>query len=186
MFCPFEGEVWGIMSVLGTPGLCDKHYDKVFAFDSIDDNSYSSEKLKEYLVVAQERNIPVVGTRKYATERYPLVQMFEEFGVPWFRPTISYMLALAIYKKYDLIKIYGIDQDKEDRYILSRPFVDFWLGVAVGRKQRYTIANKSFPQYPPDTMQKIIDRASSPKMGKKIVQSDGLTGSEDIFSVSNL
>jgi len=189
VYCPFMGEVWGISSVLGVPEMRDKHYDKVFAFDTLDkSNSYASEKLGEYLTVAKERGIPIVSTRKYATERYPLVQVFQELGTTFFRPTISYMIALAIYMKYDMLHIYGIDQNKEERYIRSRPFVDFWLGIALGRGVQYTIANKDFPSCTPTSMQQIVDKVKHPKIaGEQITQSsDGLTGSGDIVNIHNL
>ena len=159
LYCPFEGEIWGVGSVLSTPGLCDKHFDKIFAFDSMTkfENTQVADDLIQYLSIAHERNIPVVSTQGYATERYPLLEIFREFEVAWIRPTISYMMALAIYKGYEPIHIYGVDQDKEPRYIESRPFVDFWLGVMVGRKIKYNIANKNFPQYMPERMRSIAN-----------------------------
>jgi len=163
IYCPFEGEIWGISSVLDEPILCDKHYDKIFAFDNLNKhiNSYAVEKLKEFIAIANERNIPIVSTQGYATERYPLLQIFDEFKVVWIRSTISYMLPLAIYMDYDEIHIYGIDQDIEDKYIKSRPFVDFWLGVMVGRGVHYTIANKNFPQYMPSQMEMVLAKAKN-------------------------
>jgi len=166
MLCPFEGEVWGVSSVLGDPNMRDRHYDKVFAFDNLSKhkNSFCVEKLNEYIAIATEKNIPIVSTQGYATERYPLLKMFDEFKVLWFRSTISYMLALSIYQGYEIVHIYGIDQDKEQRYIQSRPFVDFWLGVMVGRGVHFTIANKNFPQYMPSEMEMILKKTKSSEL----------------------
>ena len=72
--CPFEGEVWGTATCLGTEGMGDKRFDKVFAFD---DEHYF---LMKCLDIAKERAIPVVSTKRYATEKYPLVDIYNDFG----------------------------------------------------------------------------------------------------------
>lgn len=164
IYCPFEGDIWIVHSVLTLPGMDERHIDKMFAFDDIScQKTHSGKALKDLIDIATERKIPIVSTRGYATERYPLLKILDEFGVSWFRLTVSYMLALAIYEKYDMVHIYGIDQDKEDRYIRTRPFVDFWLGVMVGRGIKYTIASMNFARPLPSRMMNTIDKALTPE-----------------------
>lgn len=162
--CPFEGEIWAAASVLTDPRMSNRHYDKVFAFDYVSE----VKELEGMLVVARERSIPIVSIREYATEKYPLLEVFNEFKSTFLRNTISYMLALAIYRGYKDIRIYGVDQEDEIRYQLTRPYVVFWLGVAIGRGVKYTIANRSFPSYADAGFQGVLDKIFLPKVSKEV------------------
>ena len=136
--CPFATEeLWGTATCLATEGLKDKNYTKVFAFDGV--NEILTEALKE----AKERNIPVVSTLSYATELYPLVPIVRHFQVSYFKTSISYMLAYAIYQGYKSIRIDGIDQGPGWLYQQGKPYITFWLGVATGRGIEYRMGRDS-------------------------------------------
>lgn len=137
--CPFEGEVWGTATCLVTPGMEDKRYDKVFAFDTV------NYELANALEVAKERHIPVVSGKDYATELYPLREIWNEFQTGYLRNSISYMLALAILRKYKKLNLYGVDQ--EGLYEEGRAYVTFWLGMAFGRGIDFASSNFSLPHY---------------------------------------
>ena len=132
--CPFcTEELWGAASCLITEGLKDKNYTKVFAFDDMDTPARIDE-LGRCMEIANSRNIPIVSTRAYATEIFPLVEIAREFWSSYFMPTASYMMAYALYLKYGRLHIYGLDQGPRWIYQSGKPHIVHWLGVALGRK----------------------------------------------------
>lgn len=135
--CPFvTEELWGASTCLLEPVLADKRYTKVFAFDN---DPITMESIK----VAKERNIAIVSKLDYATERYPVWEVVREFTSSYLKPTISYMLAYALYSKYTHLHIYGIDQGPQWYVQQGKPYVMFWLGVATGRGVKYRIGRGS-------------------------------------------
>ena len=146
MACPFTGDIWAVATCLITDGLKDKPFTKVFAMDPEE-----TPDIAKSIKIAQERNIPIVSVRDYATEPYPTQEIVNEFETGYCRNTVSFMLALAIYlidvrKEYNDFAVYGVDQDTNN-YIKLKPLVTFWLGVATGRGIYYTIPNPEMPQY---------------------------------------
>lgn len=129
-------ELWGTESCLITDGLKDKKYTKVFSFD---DNDIA----KQCALIAKERHIPFVSSHEYATEPFPMIEIAREFGSSYFMPTISFMIAYALYLKYDCLSIFGIDQGLRWDYQAGKPHVTFWLGVATGRKVNLRIGRGS-------------------------------------------
>ncbi len=132
--CPFTGEIWAVATVLTTEEMKDRHYDKVFAFDRDED-----PLIAEPIAIAKERGIPLVSTLSFATEPYPIWGVINKLGTQYFQPSVSYMIALAIYKGYTTINLYGVDQTNDNGRGL--PFVAFWIGMALGRG--ITIQNAS-------------------------------------------
>lgn len=125
--CPFDAEVWAVVRVLTLDGLKDRQYSKVFAFDS-----RTIPALKKPIDIALEKHIPLVSTKPYATEKLPIDDMIKKFGATFFKNTISYMIAYAIYLGYEKIRLYGVDQAPEWDYIANKPYVLYWMGVADG------------------------------------------------------
>lgn len=135
--CPFDTECWAISSVLEMTGISNYHQiHKVFAFDVYRTAKNSIRTAKKY-------HIPVVSDRSYATEKYPMRDIVKEFGKSYFQPTASYMIAYAIFKGYQKIKLYGIDQGPQADHLLNKPFVMFWLGVATGRGVEWQLSKSS-------------------------------------------
>lgn len=60
-----------------------------------------------------------------------------------FSSTIAYSIALAIYKGYEQIMLYGVEMDSNTEYMYQRSDVYFWIGVAVGRGIDVIINEKS-------------------------------------------
>ena len=134
--CTYDAEVWCASSVLLMPEIKLECISKAFAFDV-----WSIPELRESVEKARAYSIPVISTEEYASEPYPLQQIKEEFNSSYFRPTVSYMLALAIYRGYEKLKLYGIDQGPEWIYLAGKPYVTFWLGVATGRGIEYELSS---------------------------------------------
>lgn len=139
--CPYDTEVWVVSSVLGTPDARFDCISKAFAFDDFKVD-------KEYIHIAKKHNIPLVSTRSYFTEPYPTEGIRQAFKINYFRNSISYMIAMAIYQGYEKLRLYGVDQGPEWDYITTRPYVMFWLGVAVGRGVRFELTENSLLMEP--------------------------------------
>lgn len=139
--CPFDSEVWATLTVLGHKGWEDKPYSKAFCFDC------QSKRPDEQagLVVARARGIPIVGYQRRViwTERYPIYEVKKRFGLGGFWNDMSYMIALALYKGYKSLLLYGVDQGPEVLYQGGRPFTTFWLGVATGMGVRWELSPNS-------------------------------------------
>lgn len=79
-----------------------------------------------------------------ASVRYPLdevcAELLGEFRQSvdlarrrYFTSSIAYAIALAIFKNYRRIRIYGVEMASNTEYTYQREGVLFWLGVALGR-----------------------------------------------------
>ena len=134
--CPFDAELWATSSVFSLLGIDYKKIHKVFAFDEY-------ESVKKDIEIAKENLIPFVSAKDYATEKYPLEEITREFGICYFRNTITYMLAYAIYKGYEKLRLYGIDQGPQWDYVTNKPYVFYWLGVATGKGIKVELAKTS-------------------------------------------
>ena len=97
------------------------------------------------LVVAQKRGLPVLSSRQFpcVTELYPLKEVTDRFNSIFFLNDMSYMIALALYKGYKDLLLWGVDQGPEPEYILSRKYVTYWLGVATGMGVKWELAPDS-------------------------------------------
>ncbi len=151
--CPFVGEIWACGTVLVTDGMKDKRYDKVFAMDIMHP---AHTGLASSYEVAKERNIPFISIYDYATEKYPLEDIFNDFHTQYLMNTVSYMLALAIHQGRNPLSLYGVDQE-DGMYSDGKPVVAFWLGVATGRGIKYDIANESMPGFAPCYIQSDVE-----------------------------
>lgn len=85
-----------------------------------------------------ELNIPLISVREYPqipqSVRYPIEEIVEEFGHPYFTNTISYMLAYAIWQGFKDIYIYGAKMEVREELLRDKSNIEFWAGVARGRK----------------------------------------------------
>lgn len=118
--CPFDAEVWGINDVYKMPEVKGKRIDKLFSFDDWS-KSYTDK---------QKKVATLVSWRNYATENYPLEEIIKHFNTEYFNNTAAYMIALAIYLKYDKIRLYGIDHPIGSPWFEDRTGVEYWLGRA--------------------------------------------------------
>jgi hypothetical protein len=95
---------------------------------------------KEIPVYMQERYPDVPMSQKYPLEEIKFT-LLRNFAVVTggkrrknvFSSTISYALALGIYKGYSKIETYGIELGTETEFFHQRENFTFWCGVAVGR-----------------------------------------------------
>jgi hypothetical protein len=79
-------------------------------------------------MVIMQRKEPEIPT----SEVYPVERVAESVGEE-FSSTIAYMLALAIYAKYEEIYVYGVNLMHETEYASQRPAFKYYLGIAKER-----------------------------------------------------
>lgn len=64
---------------------------------------------------------------------YPLQEIIKEFDSDYFASGPDFAVALAIYKGFTEIHIYGILMVLTEEYAYQKPSFEHWLGVAKGR-----------------------------------------------------
>lgn len=99
--------------------------------------------MQEAIDKAKSCHIPVISVHSYADEHIPIQEIIEMFGSDYLKNTVSYMIAYALFKGYDKLRLYGIDQGPEWTYIATKPYVTHWLGIALGRGIKYELAPSS-------------------------------------------
>ncbi len=88
-------------------------------------------------------NTPMYSVQKWedipTSIAYPIDNVTKFFGVDYFADSCCYMLALAIYQGFSHIKMYGWTYAWGSVYVVQRPCVEYWLGVAMGRGVKVSI-----------------------------------------------
>ena len=130
MFCPFDAEVWGVNEICQMVNYPEK-ITKLFAFD----NTPMIDGMKA-------TGIPIVSTCSFADEPYPIDEIIAKYGVDYFSNSITYMIALAAYRGYEKLRLYGVDMAPEE-YKHEMGSVEFWLGVCVGQGMKVEISKGS-------------------------------------------
>lgn len=90
----------------------------------------------------QTTSVPVYMMEHYedvpSSVKYPLDDIIADvFGnnqqIPYFTSSIAYAIALAVYRGYKRIEIYGVEMETQTEYEHQRIGVAYWIGVAIGR-----------------------------------------------------
>jgi len=66
------------------------------------------------------------------SERFPLDEVIERFKIRYFTSSLSYALALAAWKGYRRVEIYGVEMETNTEYQYQRDGVTLWIGVLLG------------------------------------------------------
>jgi len=127
-----DGEIWAI-NTTGTYMRCDR----VFHLDSIAKykDNWGPAKYNQFATL----NVPVYTsepTPEIPTSiEYPLHQVVQELGLPYFNTTVAYAVGLAIYEKFDEIALFGCDFTYANHHIAEsgRACVEFWLRYAIDK-----------------------------------------------------
>ena len=66
---------------------------------------------------------------------YPLSQIMAEFNCLYFTCTFAYQIALAIYEKFEVIGIFGVNlpYGSPRERLVETPCTEYWLGIAAGK-----------------------------------------------------
>ena len=130
--CRYDGEIWGVNKVY----TMAKRLDKLFITDS---RYYPDGKPSWNFDELNKLDIPIVSLHLFKEIKklvhYPyhrIVERFNGMGSEFFTNSICYMIAYALYKNYEKIKMYGIDMATSMEYILERGGIEYWVGRAEG------------------------------------------------------
>ena len=89
-----------------------------------------------YLDWFRSATIPVYMQEHFedipASIKYPLETMVEHFGRQYFKSTLDYMMALALYEGFEEIHLYGVNMADNIEYAHQRPSMEYWIGRAEG------------------------------------------------------
>lgn len=77
---------------------------------------------------AKQDNVPYIDLNNY-----PIDTIIKFFNTDYFSNTVDYAIALAIYKGYTEIGLYGINMLRGSEYAYQKAGVEFWIGQAMGR-----------------------------------------------------
>jgi hypothetical protein len=113
------------------------------------DGQLHGQPADEHVKFMQNADIPIYNCEVFPdiprSIRFPLEEMVKEFGMQrtgfanpewrdgYFTNTISYMIALGIYEKFEVIEIYGVDMAVGTEYNEQRPSCEYYIGIAKGR-----------------------------------------------------
>jgi hypothetical protein len=113
--------------------------DKWFEIHSPDS---PSKNTKEHRAFLQNCQIPLYmwdHSEEFPNSvKFPKDELLDFFGKPYGEPfryftnSISWMIAFAIYERYDEIHVYGVDMAADSEYGFQRPSCEYFLGVAAG------------------------------------------------------
>lgn len=138
-----EYEIWGMNNLYGfiprwtrwfeihPIGFDGQHYTRRGNLD------FRGLSVDKYLKVIGEMKTPVYLQKLYPEIMpngilYPLEQVLERFPRKYFTNSVSYMIALGIMEKFDVIDIYGVDMAVDTEYFWQRPSCEYFIGIAEG------------------------------------------------------
>ena len=139
-----EVEVWGLNALHGSPWF--KTEDVSTWFEIHPKFSFTKEhKHNHWEWLQQEHPFPIYMHMVYddvpSSKKYPLQEIQKELVnvergettiKSIFSSTFNYQLALALYKGYERIEIYGISMTGEEDYAYQREAMAYWIGKADG------------------------------------------------------
>ncbi len=177
--CPYDAEVWAMNQTYKIAKRIDKLFitDPRLNFESKDNHNFE-ELNKLGIPIVSLHILPEIKNFVH----FPYDEIVEEFHSEFFTNTVCYMVAYAIYEKYDKIRLYGIDMATGMEYVLERGGVEFWLGVAVGRGIKIENTKGSMLCKPPKGIpygkpyfvnMREVDPENLCKMNKEILEAYG-------------
>lgn len=97
----------------------------------------------QHIQRVNELGVPYLTLKHYdfipTSQKYPVEEICNHFGIDYFTGGVDYMLAYAIWKGVEQIDIYGVHTTYDDEYQYQKPSLEFWIGVAVGRGIKITV-----------------------------------------------
>jgi len=137
--CPYDAEVWGVNRGFRKCRKMDKLFMSDTRLDPYGDIQFDIENLKNV-------DFPIISLHQIKgikTRRYPYKKIVEKFGTEFFSCTICYMIAYALYKGYNHIRMYGVDMITSKEYEREKGGVEYWVGIAKGMGCKVEISRGS-------------------------------------------
>jgi hypothetical protein len=137
--CPYDAEVWGVNRGFRKCRRMDKLFMSDTRLDPYGDIQFDIHNLKDV-------DFPIISLHQIKgikTRRYPYKAIVKRFGTEFFSCTICYMIAYALYKGYNYIRMYGVDMITTKEYEREKGGVEFWVGMARGMGCKVEISRGS-------------------------------------------
>ncbi len=100
-----------------------------------------------YLDWFKKATIPIYMQEKFEdipfSIKYPKWEIEEFFNRIYFKSTVDFMIALAIYEGFKEIHVYGVDMAVGEEYSSQKPSCEYWLGRAEGMGIKIFLPNDS-------------------------------------------
>jgi len=151
-------EIWGINQLyLQMPGLPEKST-RWFQIHHRESYDHAVRDHKHHDWLAAQTMFPIYMQKREPdipmSIPYPEKEMVEYFGDYWTN-SISWMIALAIYERFEKLHLYGVDMATDEEYREQRPSCEWLIGWAqcqMGKENIYIPAKsdllKSVWRYP--------------------------------------
>ena len=129
---PAHSESWGITQL-----ILRRPVDLVIDMNVYEDNRWGNA---DRLGAIQSRELAHINQVPYIDlVSYPIDEVIRYFGTDYFTNTVDYAIALAIYRKFTGIGLYGVNMSNATEYAYQKPGVEFWIGQAMGRGIKVTV-----------------------------------------------
>ena len=122
--CDYHCEVFGVNTTYNVA----KRLDKLFIVDKVTDAEFDFKALAQVKCIVS--SIPYPDHPEWNIEVYPLKEILNHFKTTFFSNAICYMIAYALYHKYERIYFYGIDMMTSTSYLFEKGGVEYWMGIA--------------------------------------------------------
>jgi hypothetical protein len=136
-----EFEIW-VFNEWATADWC-KRWDALLQLHKPDIYTYTGtpndpEKDPHHWAFLQQKHgkpiyMQEVDERVPDSVKYPLQDIIYHFKTSYFRATICYALALALYQGYEEIHVYGVELNHHAEYKSQRDCFIFWNGIGNGK-----------------------------------------------------
>jgi len=117
--------VWGITQL-----ILKRPADLVIDMNVYEDGRWGEKEKGEARLsreLCKANDIPYIDL-----DNYPYELIKERFKTDYFSNTVDYAIALALYRDYREIDLYGVTMEDAGEYQYQKPGVDFWCGMAKG------------------------------------------------------
>ena len=136
------------------PKIKQDFIDDFYRIKAIAENGYADLEDVEKTMLGEELREVEIGLEffrgnKADIRKYPLdaiiddtipiipdinIEVFPERGMkPYYISSIDYMIALAIYERFDRIELYGVELREKTEWAMQKSGATFWAGFARGR-----------------------------------------------------
>lgn len=145
-------EVWGLNEAHSFPWMLSwdrwfqVHKSEAFTRDLNPHRAHERGYVKgHYDWLKQKHNKPIYMLYVYPeipdSVEYPLTQLSAHFfprikrgneSLKYYTSTFAYMMALALFEKFQRIEIYGFEMAAGDEFAPQKACAEFWIGYALG------------------------------------------------------
>jgi len=139
-----DAEIWGVNFAYKV----HQKLDRLYCMDFLD-VAKGKNGFADYAQEVAALGIPFISCQRYQeipnSRRYPIEDIVEHFGIPYFTSTICYMIAAAIFEGFDHIILHRMHNcPASHEYFHQQACLHFWCGMAMSRKIKMSVSEDSY------------------------------------------